>query len=191
MRIKIALAGSLIACVLTMWSCSGGSVPSSPSIVNPVTAPGNGTLRPLDDPPPMPDPTAPAPLPDPTAPAPDPTAPAPAPAPTPMAVIIGIIGSFGSNAFMPNPTTANVGDQIVFSNTDVRLHHIVMDDGTDLGDVQPGQSSAPMTLATPTATFHCTIHPTMIGGINVDAAPAPYEPPPRDDYGYYRSKSRP
>ena len=104
-----------------------------------------------------------------------------------MAVVINIIGYIGSNAFMPNPTTANAGDQIVFTNTDSRMHHIVIDSGPDLGEVQPGQSSAPVALATPTATFHCTIHPTMVGAINTALAPPPYEPPPPDDYyGYYR-----
>jgi plastocyanin len=109
-------------------------------------------------------------------------------APTPMAVIIQIISSYGSGAFMPNPTTANVGDQIVFTNTDLVLHHIVLDDGTDLGDVPPGQSSAPVPLTTPTASFHCTIHPSMTGTINMELAappPEPYSPPTDDYYGYY------
>src|SRR6266545_3127812 len=90
--------------------------------------------------------------------------------------------AYGSGAFMPNPTIASMGDQIVFTNTDLVLHHIVLDDGTDLGNVAPGQSSPPMPLATPTATFHCTIHPSMVGAINGDIVLPPYEPPPSDDY---------
>jgi plastocyanin len=166
MRTNLVFPVFAIVCALTMWSCSGGSMPSSPSMLSPLSAPGGagGRLRTLDDPP------APA-MPDPAA-------------PTPMAVIINIVGAFGANAFMPNPTTANMGDQIVFTNTDTRLHHIMLDDGTDLGDVEPGASSAPIPLMTPTASFHCAIHPTMIGGINMEVA-APYEPPPDDYYGYY------
>jgi plastocyanin len=95
--------------------------------------------------------------------------------------MINIVGSFGSTAFMPNPTTANVGDQIAFTNTDLVMHHIVLDDGTDLGEVQPGQSSTPVALTTPTATYHCTIHPTMVGSINGDV-PQPPPPPPVDPY---------
>lgn len=177
MRTSIAIPTCLvIGCALTMWSCSGGrSMPSSPSALTPLSAPGGaGRLRTLDDPP-----GAPAPDPAPVPPIADPGM------PTPAQVIVNIVGYFGMNAFMPNPATANMGDAIVFTNTDTRLHHIVLDDGTDLGEVLPGGSTAPMTLATPTATFHCTIHPTMIGGINVEVA-APYEPPPADDYyGYY------
>jgi plastocyanin len=79
---------------------------------------------------------------------------------------------------------ANMGDQIVFTNTDLVMHHIVLDDGTDLGEVQPGQSSAPVPLMTPTATYHCTIHPTMVGSINGDLPPAdPYYPPSDGGYG--------
>jgi len=181
MRTNIAFSALVIVCAVTMWSCGGGSLPLSPSVLSPAEATGGAgrTLRPMDYDP-MPDPSTP--MPDPGTPAPDPNA--PAPAPTPMAVIINIIGTVGSNAFMPNPTTANMGDQIVFANTDTRVHHIVLDDGTDLGEVQPGQSSAPVALATPTAMFHCTIHPTMVGAINGDIVP-PYVPPPDDYYGYY------
>jgi hypothetical protein len=163
----------LLACAATLASCSGSGLPSSPSAVTPLAAPGAGgaRLRTLDDPP-MP-------------PTPDPNA----PVPTPMQVIISIIGSFGANAFMPNPIQANMGDMIVWTNNDLVLHHIVLDDGTDLGDVAPGQSSAPVPLMTPAATFHCTIHPSMVGSINGDMSMAPppdyYAPPPDDYYGYY------
>ena len=170
MRINVAFPLFAIICALTMWGCSGGTMPSSPSLLNPLAAPGasGGRLRALEDPPePM---------------SPDPNA------PTPMSVIINIVGSFGPAAFMPNATMANMGDQIVFTNTDAVLHHIVLDDGTDLGNVAPGTSTAPMPLMTPAATFHCTIHPSMVGGINVDMTapmPDPYYPPSDDYYGYY------
>jgi plastocyanin len=162
MRSNLVFTAFVMACALTMWSCSGGNLPSSPSVLNPLTAPGvgGGRLRTLDNP----------------------------ATPTPMGVLINIVGSFGAGAFMPNPSMANMGDAIVFTNSDAVLHHIVLDDGTDLGDVAPGQSSAPMPLTTPTATFHCTIHPSMVGSINgAMPAPDPYYPmPPSDDYyGYY------
>ena len=161
MRMKLALPALVI--VGAAWGCSGGQLPSSPSALSSHNgaSSGAGRFRALDD----------------------------AAMPSPMQVLINIVGSVGSNAFMPNPTTANMGDQIVFTNTDLVVHHIVLDDGTDLGEVQPGQSSAPMPLTTPTATYHCTIHPTMIGSINGDLpmpAPAdPYNPPYDDGYGGY------
>ena len=175
MRTSIAVSVLALLSALTAWSCGGS--PASPSALNSLgsaSVDAGSRLRALEgappaDPMPMPDPA----LIDPAV-------------PTPVAVIIQIVSSFGSGAFMPNPTTANVGDQLVFTNTDAVLHHIVLDDGTDLGDVAPGQSSAPIALATPTATFHCTIHPSMVGSINAElAAPDPYYPPPDDYYGYY------
>jgi plastocyanin len=166
MRMKLALSALVIACAAGTWACSGSHLPSSPSALNSQKAasPTAGRFRALDDP----------------------------VMPAPMQILINIVGSFGSNAFMPNPTLANMGDQLVFTNTDLVMHHIVLDDGTDLGEVQPGQSSAPMPLMTPTATYHCTIHPTMVGSINgdlpADAVPAdPYYPPYDNGYGggYY------
>jgi plastocyanin len=159
MRMKLALPTLVIACATGSWGCSGGHLPSSPSTVTSQNtgSPTAGLFRALDDP----------------------------AMPTPMQVLINIVGSFGSNAFMPNPTPANMGDQIVFTNTDLVMHHIVLDDGTDLGEVQPGQSSAPIALMTPTATYHCTIHPTMVGSVNGELPLPPADPyyPPTDDYG--------
>lgn len=158
MRNKIMSMAFVVACAAALWSCSNGSTPSSPSALNPLSAPVGTTsrLRAFDE-------------------------------PTALSVIISIVSSFGTAAFNPNPTMANVGDQIVFTNNDMVLHHIVMDDGTDLGDVAPGQSSAPMPLTTPTASFHCTLHPTMVGSINIDPPAPVVDPysPPNDYYGYY------
>jgi plastocyanin len=172
MRMNLAFLAIATVCTLASWACSNGThLPSAPSSVNAQSATtAAGRLRAFEDP------VAPVPSGDPAM-------------PTPMQVIINIVGSFGSNAFMPNPTTANTGDQIVFTNTDLVMHHIVLDDGTDLGEVRPGQSSAPLPLTTATASYHCTIHPTMVGSINgalpAPAAPEPYYPPSDDYYGYY------
>ena len=158
MRMKLALPALVIACVVGTWGCSSSHLPSSPSTLSSQNAasPGAGRFRALDDP----------------------------LIPTPMQILINIVSSFGATAFMPNPTTANMGDQIVFTNTDLVRHHIVLDDGTDLGEVQPGESSAPVALMTPTAKYHCTIHPTMVGSINGALPPAePYYPPYDDGYG--------
>jgi len=140
---------------------------------------------------PVPDPE-PAPAPDP-APVPDPAAPAPAPIP----VTISIVGSVGPGAFLPNPTSAVVGDTVVFTNSDLRIHRIVLDDGTVLPNLAPGQSTDPIALTRMTTAFYCEIHPSMTGSIQDPSAPPiespPYQPPappdykPDDDYGddYY------
>jgi plastocyanin len=101
--------------------------------------------------------------------------------------VIGIVGSFGANAFTPNPIQAAVGDMIVWTNNDLVPHIIVLDDGTEAGHVAPGQSTAPLALITPTVTYRCTIHPSMVGTVGIDLTPAP-PPPPEPPYwppGYY------
>jgi plastocyanin len=123
----------------------------------------------------------------------------PDPAPAIPAVTISIVGSFGSGAFAPNPLPAVVGSMVVWTNTDFRQHNIVLDDGTPVGNLAPGQSTEPMALTTMTTGYHCVLHPSMVGTISDPSAPAPpppvsepppYEPPPRDPYdGYGRGSS--
>lgn len=172
------------ACAAAMWSCGEGRSPVLPS---PLTTPNSSlTLRSSHEEPPAPDP-GPAPAPDPApVPAPDP---GPVPGPVPVALTISIVGSFGRNAFSPNPIQASVGDMIVWTNSDRTTHDIVLEDGTVIGNVAPGESSVPMALMSATATYRCTIHPTMVGSVNgaaePDPPPSPYPSPPDDDYYYH------
>ena len=96
--------------------------------------------------------------------------------PGPVQVTISIVGSSGSLAFAPNPLQAAIGNTIVWTNNDFAPHIIVLDDGTPVGSLGPGQSSMPITLATQTAGFHCTIHPSMVGQITTIQPPTPGDP---------------
>jgi hypothetical protein len=122
---------------------------------------------------PMPDPGA-----DPgtTPPPPNPDQPLPpdgVPVPVPVQLTISIIGSFGNLAFAPNPQQAAVGNTVVWANNDLVQHTIVLDDGTPVGTLAPGQSSAPITLIAETTGYHCTLHASMVGQI----VPIPVLPP--------------
>jgi plastocyanin len=103
------------------------------------------------------------------------------PSTTTKATTISIVGSSGNTAFSPDVVSANVGDQIVWTNNTAVLHHIVLDDGTVVGDINPGASSAALSLKTASGNFHCTIHSTMIGSFN---AAAPPTAPPCTTPGY-------
>jgi plastocyanin len=109
---------------------------------------------------------------------------APSAAAAPATVMVNIVASIGNGAYKPNPVSANSGDTVMFRNNDASIHHIVMDDGSaDLGDVAPGATSRALTIRTITAaSYHCTIHPSMVGAINAQTAPDPK--PCNDPYGY-------
>jgi len=106
-----------------------------------------------------------------------PTAPSPA---TPSAVTVSIVGTLGNASYVPNPVAAPNGTQVIFRNGDTVTHHIVMDNGTaDFGNLSPGASSP--ARAAGSGSFHCSIHPSMVGSFNAATAP---EPPPGSGDGY-------
>ena len=96
-------------------------------------------------------------------------------------MVISITATAGPASFTPNPLVAAVGSGVVWTNVDTLVHHIVLDNGTDVGEVAPGQSTAPMTLVAQSTGFHCSIHPSMVGVIS-DTASAPVPPTPPMDY---------
>jgi plastocyanin len=185
---RIAVA---VACLVIISGCNMQS-PSSPSpITSPVSAAAGGPLRPFDEPG-----DDPYPIPDPGEPG---IPPAPLPPAGPVKTI-NIVGTFGPIAFLPNPLVADVAETIVWTNDDLRLHHIVLDDGTEIGNLAPGESSLPIAVPAPVVSYHCTIHPSMVGSISVGLAPplpAPEpgpglepEPDPYPDPYPYRTPGR-
>lgn len=83
-----------------------------------------------------------------------------------------------------------MGNAVVWTNNDFTVHQIVLDDGTMVGTIGPGQSSAPVTVSAAAVTYRCLLHPSMTGTIQDPsvAAPTPppdYTPPPYDDDDYY------
>jgi plastocyanin len=101
---------------------------------------------------------------------------------TQTTVTITITGQNGRLAFTPNPATVGAGQLVVFKNNDVVAHHLILDDGTmQTTDIAPGATSAAVSMGTSgSKTYHCTIHPGMIGGFNGAEA----EPPPNCNTAY-------
>jgi plastocyanin len=101
-------------------------------------------------------------------------------------VTVSIVGSAGSGAFSPNPAPASSGQSVSFRNNDATIHHLVADNGTwDSGDIGPGALSKTLSVTSTNAlTFHCTIHPTMVGSINGSVAPPPPMEDPMGGYTY-------
>lgn len=147
------------ACAMMLLGCQQrGSSPASPSPVANSLSNGVGPFTDEGDPYP------------PAAPSPAPGTPNPE---TPTTRQINIVGTVGFNAFDPNPIQAAVGDVIVWANSDTRTHHIVLDDGTEVGVIEPGATSRPIPLVARMAGYHCATHPSMIGSINGEMPPTP------------------
>ena len=95
-----------------------------------------------------------------------PTAPTPSPA---ADVTVTIQGNNGSNSYAPSPVSMRVGQTIAWRNADSITHTATQDvGGFNTGTVAAGATSALTMMNTAgTFTYHCTIHPGMVGTINV------------------------
>ena len=100
--------------------------------------------------------------------------------PTTNSITVNIVGSSGNQAFSPNPAQAASGTQVVWKNNTSDLHHLVMDNGSVIGNIASGASSAPTQVGAG-GNYHCTNHPSMVGSINGTTAPTP---PPGSGDGY-------
>jgi plastocyanin len=84
-------------------------------------------------------------------------------------VTITMVGDLGSNSFAPNPTTMKVGQTVAWKNNDTIVHDATQDAGKfGTGSLNAGATSSAIAMpAAGTFTYHCTIHPGMIGTITV------------------------
>ncbi len=99
-----------------------------------------------------------------------PTAPNPAPSGGGSGtadVMITNNGMMGAQSFSPSPATVKVGQTVSWHNADV-ITHTATGTGWDTGQIPAGQTSAPIKFSTAgTQNYHCAIHPSMTGVLNV------------------------
>lgn len=74
--------------------------------------------------------------------------------------------------FAPNHLIVRAGTRLTFTNTDAARHNATDRDGTwKTGDLNQADAAAPITFDREgTFSFYCTIHPSMVGEIDVVAA---------------------
>ena len=91
------------------------------------------------------------------------------PSPATADVTVQMVGDKGSQSYSPNPTTMKAGQTIAWHNADTIAHTSTKDGGGfDTGSINGGATSAPITMSTAgTFTYHCTLHPGMVGTITV------------------------
>lgn len=93
--------------------------------------------------------------------------PTPTPTPTPAAGTVAIVGERGNQSFNPNPSPLPADHKLTWMNNDATIHRIVADDGSfDTGNLSQGQSSAAITLPAAGKSYHCSIHPSMVGVVS-------------------------
>jgi plastocyanin len=103
--------------------------------------------------------------------------PSPTPSPSPSPGTPGqvtIVGQQAANSFNPNPGSPSTSGSVVWNNSDNVAHRIVANDGSfDSGNIAPGASSAAIAIPGDGIRYHCSIHPSMIGGIKSTSGGAP------------------
>jgi plastocyanin len=99
--------------------------------------------------------------------------PTPTPTPTPggQATSVSIpVGaeSLGNRAFAPDEADVAVGATVTWTNNDVVTHTSTSDNGVwNSGNVAPGKQFSVTFATAGTFTYHCTIHPGMVGSVVV------------------------
>lgn len=76
----------------------------------------------------------------------------------------------GSTAFDPNPFTISLATQasVTWANLDNTNHQITADDGSfSSGSIVKNSTYSHLFVSPGTVTYHCAIHPTMVGTIEV------------------------
>jgi len=101
----------------------------------------------------------------------NPTTPTPG---MPGIVTINVVAIDGAQSFSPNPATLPAGQMVVWHNVDSTTHRVVLNDrSVDTGNLAPGASSQPMSIAAAGGQYHCSIHPVMVGSVNQGTSDMP------------------
>ena len=96
--------------------------------------------------------------------------------PTPTADVLIVAGAFnkGAQAFDPNPFTVSLGGgasvAVTWGNADATTHTVTADGASPLfnsGNVAKGKTYQFTFTAAGSYAYHCSIHPTMVGTIQV------------------------
>jgi plastocyanin len=107
----------------------------------------------------------------PSTPSPTPS-PSPSPTPSPSGGVAASIVSGARNltttAYAPNPIAVAVGGTVTWTNGDTITHTSTGDGGTwDSGNIAPGATFSRTFSSAGSFRYHCTLHPGMIGTVNV------------------------
>lgn len=70
--------------------------------------------------------------------------------------------------YQPDPVVVQVGGKVIWQNEDAAPHTATADDGSfDTGTIEKGKIGSETFKEAGTFAYHCTIHPTMHGTVEV------------------------
>lgn len=100
-----------------------------------------------------------------------PTNPSPMPSPSPSGSTVSIVvgaATKTTGAYSPNPITVARGGSVMWVNNDATAHTSTSDNNTwNSGTIAPGANFSHTFASSGTFTYHCMIHPGMVGTVTV------------------------
>ncbi len=85
---------------------------------------------------------------------------------TPITIVSGA-QLLTNTAYSPNPLTINAGTTVTWTNKDSTTHTATSDSGVFNGSVAPNAQFSYTFSNKGTFTYHCTLHPNMVGSVVV------------------------
>src|SRR5215831_613712 len=86
---------------------------------------------------------------------------------TPVSIVNGS-STLTTTAYAPNPVSIAVGGTVTWTNNDITTHTATADNGSfSSGNIAPGASFSRTFSTAGSFTYKCTIHPNMVGTVNV------------------------
>ena len=85
---------------------------------------------------------------------------------TPVSIVQGAL-VLSTTAYNPNPVTVSAGSTVTWTNNDSTTHTATSDGGVFNGTLATGAQFSFMFANKGTFTYHCSIHPNMVGTITV------------------------
>jgi plastocyanin len=100
-----------------------------------------------------------------------PTSPSPSPTGSGSGSSVSIVSgarTLTTNAYNPNPVTISRGTTVTWMNNDSIAHTSTADGGAwNSGNMAPGASFSQTFQTTGSFTYHCALHPNMVGTVTV------------------------
>jgi plastocyanin len=97
-----------------------------------------------------------------------PSTPTPNPTPGTSVSIISGASTMTTTAYAPNPVSVAVGGTVTWVNNDNTAHTSTANGGAfDSGTIAPGGNFSRTFPTAGSFPYHCTIHPGMVGTVNV------------------------